>query len=107
MHQADHEIPDDDAIAAAAEYVMKSTAPPVTLEAQIVCVMRELGLRRRVYPRLVEQRRMTIATAGKELDAMLAVLQTLEALHDSRGTQISFTFTADDTMGCITKTWEE
>lgn len=53
---------------------------PITLEAQIDCVERELNLRRYVYPRRVERRQMTQKLADDEMKKMKAVLQTLMKL---------------------------
>lgn len=50
----------------------------VSLELQIKCVRREIALRERVYKRNVELRKMSQPTADRELDAMRAVLETLE-----------------------------
>jgi hypothetical protein len=51
------------------------------LAAQIACVERELRLRHRVYPRLVQQGTMTPPQAQHELLTMQAVLRTLRALE--------------------------
>lgn len=56
----------------------------VPVEDQIACVERELGFRRRVYPRQVEGKRMTQQMADRELARMEAVLETLKKL-DSMG----------------------
>ena len=45
---------------------------------QIDCVKRELGMRRRLYPKLIERGRMSATLAEVELKTMEAVLQTLE-----------------------------
>lgn len=50
----------------------------VSLPDQIKCVRREIGLRKRVYPRWVESGRLTQAKADAEIAAMKAVLATLE-----------------------------
>lgn len=57
---------------------------PIGIEEQIVCVVREIALRRRVYPRRVADRKMTQALADKQLAAMSAVLDTLLYLRESR-----------------------
>lgn len=51
----------------------------VPIEAQIRCVEREIRMRKRVYPSWVERGRMTQAKAEEELEAMEAVLATLQA----------------------------
>lgn len=50
----------------------------VALADQIACVKREIAMRRHVYPRWVEQQRMTQAKADAEIAAMEAVLDTLK-----------------------------
>ena len=56
---------------------------PVSLDHQMKCVMRELGYRRQVYPRLVAAKKMTGASAAKEICRMEAVLATLKDLIKS------------------------
>lgn len=53
----------------------------VSLNAQIKCVEREIGMRGRVYPRWVASGKMTQAKADFELRAMRAVLDTLEKMQ--------------------------
>lgn len=64
---------------------MTETAPqygsqpaPPTIDEQIDCVRREIGMRQRVYPKWIESRRLTQETADRELTRMRAVLATLE-----------------------------
>lgn len=52
----------------------------VPLAEQITCIRRELGLRRTVYAREVHFGRMRAADATREIRAMQAVLDTLNAL---------------------------
>jgi hypothetical protein len=52
-----------------------------TLQHQILCVEREIAMRRRVYPRWVQAARMTKNAADYELACMEAVLQTLKGLQ--------------------------
>lgn len=52
--------------------------PAVPIEDQIKCVRREIALRRNVYRSRVEAGKMEPAEARRELDAMRAVLHTLE-----------------------------
>ena len=49
----------------------------VTLENQIRCVQREIGLRERVYPKWVRDGKMKERVAQYEIEAMKAVLATL------------------------------
>src|SRR6185503_12138709 len=56
----------------------------VSLDNQISCVRRELSLRRAVYPRLIQNKKMTQAWADFQMDAMEAVLKTLEQLHHTQ-----------------------
>lgn len=56
------------------------TRAEVTLEDQILCVKREIGLRKGVYRRWVKDGRMTQEKADHEIAAMEAVLVTLERL---------------------------
>lgn len=49
---------------------------------QIRCAKRELAMRRRVYPGWVRKERMTMADAGREIEAMSAIVTTLERVRD-------------------------
>lgn len=51
-----------------------------SIEEQLACAKREVGMRERVYPRWVEAKRMTQAKADLELAAMRAIVATLETL---------------------------
>jgi hypothetical protein len=53
----------------------------VDLDMQISCVRRELALREKTYPILVEGGSMIHAEAARELRNMKAVLATLESLR--------------------------
>lgn len=57
----------------------------VTIDEQIACVERELGMREHVYANRVLERRMTQKTADKELAHMRAVLETLKNLKAQGG----------------------
>jgi hypothetical protein len=48
---------------------------------QLKAAKREAALRRRVYPRWVEGKRMTQAKADDEIAAMDAIVETLERLE--------------------------
>ena len=52
----------------------------ITLSEQIACVRREIGYRERVYPRLVEQQKMSPAEAQYQYNCMVSVLGSLIAL---------------------------
>lgn len=58
-------------------------AAAADLEAEISCVERELGFRRRCYPRWLESGKITKAQAFREVDLMERVLRRLQA---QRGT---------------------
>lgn len=51
-----------------------------SLQEQIACVKREIGLREHLYPRWVSKGTMTQAKADHEIAAMKTVLQTLKQL---------------------------
>ena len=53
----------------------------VTITEQLACAKREVGMRKRVYPRWVEANRMTKAKADAEIAAMEAIVATLEQLE--------------------------
>jgi hypothetical protein len=52
----------------------------VTLQRQIRCVERELNFRRRIYERRVQENKMSQSHADDEINAMEAVLATLESV---------------------------
>ncbi len=56
----------------------------MTLDDQIACIRRELSMRQRVYPRWVDDGRMTQAKADHEVNTMMAVLATLERLQQQQ-----------------------
>lgn len=53
----------------------------VSLKDQIACARRELAIRENVYPRRVQRGDMTEVGMKKELAAMSAIIDTLEALE--------------------------
>ncbi len=53
----------------------------VTIQEQLECVERELAYRHRCYPRWVEQGRMQLDQASRELVRMEAVRDTLKAMQ--------------------------
>lgn len=60
---------------------MSNLLGEITIEDQIVCVRREIGMRKRVYPRWVENGKMKMDQADREIAVMEAVLKTLEYLR--------------------------
>lgn len=60
---------------------------PITLDEQIECVRREIGMRHHVYPHWVEFGHITQAHADHQIAAMTAVLATLEALRPAEPQQ--------------------
>jgi len=54
----------------------------MTLNEQITCIKRELRLRNSAYPKWVMQGKMQQSVADKEIEAMSAVLETLDSLDD-------------------------
>ena len=53
----------------------------ITIDEQIKAVEREISMRRRVYPRWVENKRMSREKADKEIATMEAVLETLKEVQ--------------------------
>ena len=56
----------------------------ISLEEMIACVEREIGMRERVYPRWVEQKKLIQATADQDLARMRAVRDFLMDALDKR-----------------------
>jgi hypothetical protein len=52
----------------------------ISLEQQVACARRELALRRNVYPKWIESRKMTSEKAKWEIDTMEAIVATLEKM---------------------------
>lgn len=52
----------------------------LSIAAQVECIEREIRQRERLYPRWVQERRMTAEKAAREIAAMRAVLATLRRL---------------------------
>lgn len=59
-------------------------AAPVPLHIQIDAAVRELGLRRQVYPRLVAKGRLRQSSADEEIAAMAAIVETLKSVMKAR-----------------------
>lgn len=53
---------------------------PITLDEEIASVEREIALRERVYPRWVEQKKMSQEKADYEIAAMRSVAESLHRL---------------------------
>jgi hypothetical protein len=51
--------------------------PPISIQEQLSVVEREIALRRRVYPKLVASGKMSQNAADYQLQAMCAVLKTV------------------------------
>lgn len=54
----------------------------VSIDEQIRCVKREIAQRAHVYSRLVSAGKMEQAKADREMEAMAAVLATLQRVRD-------------------------
>lgn len=54
----------------------------ISLNQQIASVVREIALRKLVYPRWVREKRMAQSAASFETEAMEAVLVTLQGLRE-------------------------
>lgn len=52
----------------------------VDLDAQMAELKREITLRERLYPRWVQDRKLSQATADRQLEAMRSALATLERM---------------------------
>ena len=61
-----------------------NTTNDITLDQMIQCVDREVGMRERVYPRWVEQKKMLQATADLELARMRAVRDVLVGVKNGQ-----------------------
>ena len=60
----------------------------MTLDDQIRCVGREIGLRRNVYPKFLASGRITQEKADYEMAAMEAVYETLKRLRAEEGAKV-------------------
>ena len=54
-----------------------NTKAEITLDDMVSCIEREIGMRERVYPRWVEQKKLLQATADQEMARMRAVRDLL------------------------------
>lgn len=62
------------------EQLFAETETPITIEAQIDVVNREIRFRRGVYPRRVANRQMSQKQADEQIAGMTAVLHSLHRL---------------------------
>jgi hypothetical protein len=53
----------------------------MTIQQQVKCADRELGKRRALYPRMIDQRKLTQAKADEEIAGMAAIVATLTRLQ--------------------------
>ena len=60
----------------------------ITIEEQIACIERELGMRVKLYPRWVKGGKLTQAAADEELARMRAVLLTLQRVQQGLDHQV-------------------
>lgn len=64
--------------------LLDGNLPAVPLYDQITCVLRELDMRRRVYPHWIAQGKMKQTRADEEIRRMEAVLATLRQIEEER-----------------------
>lgn len=57
---------------------------PITLDAQVKEIEREIALRRRVYPRWTEAGKLSQAAADRQIAVMEAVAATLRLVGEGR-----------------------
>lgn len=62
---------------------------PITIERQIACVRREIGMRRKVYPGWVQRGKMTQDEAERQIATMEAVQATLERVRDEHQAKVA------------------
>lgn len=60
----------------------------ITIEEQIACIERELGMRVKLYPRWVKGGKLTQTAADEELARMRAVLLTLQRVQQGLDHQV-------------------
>jgi hypothetical protein len=61
----------------------------ISIDDMIKCIEREIGMRMRVYPRWVEQKKMTQEKALNEINTMQAVLEQLKKDKDNEQPRLS------------------
>ena len=57
---------------------------PPSIDDQIACAVRELNMRRSVYPRQVASKRMSQKIADREIAAQEAIIETLTSVRDRK-----------------------
>lgn len=60
--------------------MVKAPEKTVPLEVQLKCAKRELALRRATYPKFVAAKRLNVFKSEEEIEAMSAIVKTLEGL---------------------------
>ena len=60
-----------------------------SIDDMIKCIEREIGMRMRVYPRWVEQNKMTQEKALNEINTMQAILEQLKKDKDNEQPRLS------------------
>jgi hypothetical protein len=58
--------------------------PEFSIEELCACARRELALRKRVYPRLIDAGKMTVESAVRETQMMQAILDNLQCQQQPR-----------------------
>lgn len=58
---------------------------PPSLDDMVRCVEREIRFRERVYPRFIEQRKLSQQNADREIATMRAILDHLRSPAEGRG----------------------
>jgi hypothetical protein len=61
----------------------------MTLDEQIKCVGREIGMRRNVYPKFILSKRMTQEKADHEIACMESVYETLKRLQADESAKVA------------------
>jgi len=67
----------------------------ITIQDKLTCVVRELGYRRRVYPRLIANNKMGQSQADKEIKLMEAIVDDYRRSAQVCGESQSEMFTDD------------
>lgn len=60
-----------------------------SIDDMIKCIEREIGMRMKVYPRWVEQKKMTQEKALTEINTMQAILEQLKKDKDNEQPRLS------------------
>lgn len=67
---------------------MVARVSDASLVRQILCVRREIALRKRVYPGFIERGRLKPETAAREIESMEAVHETLITVAVIAGVEV-------------------